>query len=258
MTRKAMTPEHLEELMNQELDGCNSPDESRLLAAHLRQDPEALRRFRQLEEAVEVLAEWDQEDPPAGLRDAILAALDERDEPVPAAEPVVSHPFRGMARKMTLVPLAAGLVAGLLVSNLMMRGSVDTNGLGGTAGAEWQDLAPAGLVPLDLAGAGATGDLWVGSRGDRTGVRLSLDTDGPLEVSLEMGPATVCRGYHLDGDARPTLRVSRRAVVVEGVTTGDYEFVFGHAGDTASDIRLKISREGRVVAETLVRPGQDN
>ena len=251
----------LDELMNQELDGCNTPDESRTLAEQLRRDPEARRRFQQLEEAVGALAEWDQEEPPAGLRASILEALAAEIHPATEIEePVVPFPvrIRGLARSAMLVPLAAGLVAGLLVSNLMMQGSDDTNGLGGTAGAEWQDLAPQGLVPLDLTDAGATCNLWVGLRRDRTGVRLSLDTSAPLEVALEMGPATVCRGYHLDGGARPTLHVTRRAVVLEGATTGDYEFVFGHTGDTASDIRLKISQEGRIVAETLVRSGQDH
>jgi len=247
-----MNPDRLEELMNQELDGCNTPDESRRLAEHLAGDPDARQRFRQLQDAVDVLAGWDQVDPPAGLRETILAALAET---APVVEPAQESPFRGLMRRMTLVPLAAGLVAGLLISNLMMRGSVDTDGLGGTAGAQWQDLAPQGLVPLDLAGAGASGDLWVGTRAGRTGVRLSLETDTPLEVALEMGPATACRGYRLDGDARPTLRVTRSAVVVEGATTGDYEFDFGHAADREADIRLRISREGRIVAETTVRSG---
>ena len=255
-----MNESRLDELMNQELDGCNTPEESRALDEHLRGDPEAQRRYQQLEEAVATLANWDLEEPPAELRASILEAMVQGIHPEPVGqEPQVTFggPFRGLARSVMLVPLAAGLVAGLLVSNLMMRGTADTNGLGGTAGAEWQDLAPEGLVPLDLSDVSATGELWVGSRGDRTGVRLSLDTAAPLEISMEMGPATVCRGYHLGGGARPTLRITRRAVVLEGATTGEYEFVFGHAGDTASEIRLKIIHEGRIVAETLVRSGQD-
>ena len=255
-----MNTDLLDALMNQELDGCNTPEESRTLAEHLRRDPAARRRFQQLEEAVGALSEWVQEEPPAGLRASILEALAAEIHPEPEPiEPVATFPerFRGLTRSVMLVPLAAGLVAGLLVSNLMMRGGGDTNGLGGTAGAEWQDLAPQGLVPLDLADAQATGNLWVGSRGDRTGVRLSLDTSAPLEVALEMGPATVCRGYHLGGGARPTLHVTRRSVILEDATTGEYEFVFGHAGDSTSEIRLKIRQEGRIVAETLVRSGQD-
>ena len=255
-----MNESRLDALMNQELDGCNTPEESRALGEHLRRDPEAQRRYQQLEEALATLADWGQEDPPAELRASILEALAQGIHPESVGhEPVdlSPGPFRGLARSVMLVPLAAGLVAGLLVSNLMMRGTADTNGLGGTAGAEWQDLAPEGLIPLDLSDASATGELWVGSRGDRTGVRLSLETDAPLEIAMEMGPATVCRGYHLDGGARPTLRITRRAVVLEGATTGEYEFVFGHAGNAASEIRLKIIHEGRIVAETLVRSGQD-
>ena len=252
-----MNDPRLNDLMNRELDGCNTPQESRILRERLLEEPEAREYFRQLRHAVEALDDIELEEPPAGLRAAILAAQAGGVHHAPERETGIPGALRDLARTAVLVPLAAGLVAGLLVSNLVLRGVDDTNGLGGTAGAERQDLVPAGNVPLDLTAAGATGNLWVESDADRTTCRLSLTANTPLEIVLELGPATVCRGYRLDGETRPTLHVSRHGVTVLDAATGDYEFFFGHAGENASDISLKIIHEGRIITETLVRPGQD-
>ena len=60
------------ELMNDEIDGRNSPAQSEELRGYLASDPEARRFFAELENSTRLLAESDEVEPPADMPQHIM------------------------------------------------------------------------------------------------------------------------------------------------------------------------------------------
>jgi hypothetical protein len=212
-----------------------------------------------LRDTVDALADLEQEEPPRELRAAIFASVVGKastDSGAPRRTAVRSA-RRGLLRPRSLVPLAAGLVMGFLVSYVGLQRPGTADGVPGTAGALRRDLTDAVAVPIGITGVDAAASLQAASRDGRTVIRLSLVTRTALDVALEHGPEVSFSGYRAVGGAGGALRTETGRLVVENAGRGDYEFEFIHEGKAVPEIGLAVSHEGGIVARTLVQPERD-
>ena len=137
-----MTKQKLIELIHQEIDGVNSPEESRLVAKHIAEDPETKRLFDELQSLSKTLSSVDELDAPPTLKPAIARSL-EHSYSSASTRP---RKLRILEALESLAPgwrlsyafsggVLAGIVLFLLGGNLLELGQVNENNSVGTVGA---------------------------------------------------------------------------------------------------------------------------
>lgn len=106
------------ELIQREIDGLNSPEESAELQAIVAKDPQVRKIYDELRAVADTLEQAEQLEPPAHLKAAILSALPKRKE-APAASKGVLQWLAGFLprqpRFQISLAFAGGLAAGLLL-----------------------------------------------------------------------------------------------------------------------------------------------
>ncbi|MBP7147580.1 MAG: hypothetical protein KBD01_08545 [Acidobacteria bacterium] len=171
------------ELVQRELDGDLSPEESRLLAQWLAADPELRRARDELREVTALLDEAGEVEPPLGFGAEIAAAVRAR-----TGRPATRRfPGRSSAARR-IWAAAAGIVLGALGYHLVARqfAEVEPAAVSGSianarAGAPFADL------PLDAGGLRGR----LAASAIPGGVRLDVDLAGEGAVVLAFDPAEV-------------------------------------------------------------------
>jgi|GEM_PF-1909350 anti-sigma factor RsiW len=137
----------LERLMNDQLDGVATPEDSERLNRALESREDARLLYRKLGGVFTGLSRLEMEEPPASLKQGVLRAIQAMGEPVPARESWL-HSITALFRERPgfgrVYPFAAGAALGVLAfavltGNLMTRPGVDSRPFTGT-------MAP---LPLD-------------------------------------------------------------------------------------------------------------
>lgn len=255
-----MNTERLEILMNQEIDGANSPAESRELDDALRQDPGARRKFAELKEALGFFDQVELLDPPPGLRERIMRATEEVAAP-PA--PSWRHGLRAWLRPV-FRPIPVGSFAlGVAVCLLFMvtvgdrMGAVDPQAdlLQGMAGQDRDTLAMAPAVVRSLDHGPLRGRLVLSEHGP--GLKLAVEiVEAPeYQVLVTWGSGLACAGFEGPGGGTTGLRVSGDAVAFAPTVRGRYEILFDRTQKPWSPIKIQIHHEGELVAEYNLATG---
>jgi hypothetical protein len=247
------------DLMNQELDGTNSADQSRELELFLGSHPEARTYYRELAQAVGVFEKVDLLDPPPGLRDSILAHLDQQAESDPAASldkdrQGLLAACRGWFRLPLRPAYAFTFLAGLTFGLMLFTGSnwlTDRHGtdlydnVRGTANHSSWDLEAVSEGELRLPGI--EGLYRTMREGPDLRLRLKLRSNKPAVIKFQYGPHTTLQHYSSSNPVPSNLTVSNSLVELNHQGQGSYNLVFHEDMDTQAPITMLVFSEGRLV-----------
>lgn len=257
------------DLMNQEFDGANSPEQSRELENFLNGHEEARTYYRELGLALNVFEKVAMLNPPPGLGDDILARLDERTGNLQAA-----HSTRGRKNLPTacrdlfrfrLQPAYAfTFIAGLMLGLVLFAGSDRlTSGhgpelsgyLSGTANHRAWDLERGSEATLAYPGLSARYSTL--RNGPDLRLHLELKTTQPVVVKFRPGLHSALQYYHSDNPTPATLTVSDSLIELNHEGDGSYDLVFRQDMDNQVPITMLIFSEGGLVhTETLDEEGK--
>mgnify|MGYP003572014432 CR=1 FL=1 len=261
-------PEYIK-LMNQELDGANSAEQSRELENYLSGHEEAQTYYRELAQAVGVFEKVDMLNPPPGMGNSILAQVDQRaaglgPTPVPGAARGLMAGFRDLFR-IRLQPayaftFAAGLVLGLALFAgsswfTSARGPVEVAHVSGTANHRVLEHSDDLLEALNYPGL--SGRYRIQHEGNDLRVHLELNTLKSAVVRFRFGPHTVLQHYHSDNPSPASLKAGRTAAELSHSGDGRYDLVFRQEQDSPAPVTMSVFLEGGLIhSETLSEPGQ--
>jgi anti-sigma factor RsiW len=235
------------ELIHGEIDGTNSPNETRVLQRLLGHDDEAREFHGDMKQLTEILDRVEDADLPKGLRDQIRSEISAR----PAVQPAVA-PRRwtpGSALRIS-VALAAGLILGLLIGpRLLDPGQTwDPADFSGamTSGSRVTDP-----VEIDLDGFSAT--IHGVQNGDRILVSYDISSETPVEVELTYDPGKIdLTGFVRRGGRFDVIQARDGRFIIEG----DHEFrgnlLFERIDPATTSLRLQARRNGSVIGEDLL------
>jgi hypothetical protein len=249
-----MIPANYIDLMNREIDGANTDEESRNLQRYLAESPEAAAHYQELREAVAVIGDVPSLDPPAGLRQRILAAVDGLPAPDPQARPVATERRpaglesswrRFWRRPEGRLAFAAGFAAALLLMVVI-----------------WQVSSPLQPVPADdlrgailrqvAAGQGARGEQVTASlegvsltaqaqrAGARTLIQFTVAGEAPVTVRLVAAAPIDCASFRADPPAPVAVVAVDAQITMTFPGAGAYELVLQHAASEPPDIELQL------------------
>ena len=249
------------DLMNQEFDEANSPEQSRELEEYLTGHQEARTYYRELALALNVFEKVAMLNPPDGLVDGILTRLD--DQPGSPSEERPTRDREGLLAacrdlfRLRLQPAYAytfigGLVLGLVLfagSNRLtsdfgpelpgyLSGTVNHHlELGSEAILDYPGLS--GRYSIRRDGA----DLWL---------HLELSSAQPAVIKFNHGPHTALQHYSSNHPTPSTLTASSSVVELNHEGDGNYDLVFRQDMDNQMTITMLVFCEGRLIhTETL-------
>lgn len=180
-----------DELIQGEIDGVNSAEESARLKEILASNPELDARFGSLKRVAESLGGAERFDPPPGFTNGVMATVHRRR--MEAAErPGWRETLRSLFAPAPLAACACALVIGVVLGGLLPSDSglfsrSEREALSGTALSGGQ-LAGRGLLDRQpIARTGVRGEAVTRVDAGLLVVEVWLDADLPVAVSLDLG-----------------------------------------------------------------------
>ena len=251
-------------LINQEIDGANSPEESRELARHLESDSEARALFDELSQMDRMFDEAGEIDPPSELHESIMRSVAQTrdgEERNPS-----KHTLRGLlplpSRPSPRLAFATGLVAGACILAVVLlvapeRGHINSQDLRGTLvpGPIGEGAVPGDSIDLDLPGA--TGAARFEYRGDEITAAISLESEGEVRVVFEHGPRARFEGFRPGVGEEHLIRVSSGRTEIVHAGAVSYVVVFSGEAAEAAAITLSIENDQKnVLFRQTIRSGE--
>lgn len=254
-------------LMNQEFDGTNSPEQSRELEKYLNRDQEAKTYYRELAQALGIFGETEMLTPPPDLAANVLARVEGPD--AAAQAPHASEDRQGLLaacreffsfrmRPAYAVTFVAGAVVGLMLfagsSWLSNRHGTDLyDDVRGTANHRSWDLAK--VSEGELALPGIAGSYRTQREGEDLMLRLNLQSDSLAVIKFSHGPGTSLQHYHSTNPAPANLKVSEMQVELNHRGRGSYDLLFHGDTQDLKSIKMMVFSEGRLIkTEILEEP----
>ena len=255
------------DLMNQELDGVNSPEQSRELEDYLNDHEEARTYYRELGLALDVFEEVAMLNPPLKLGDDIMARVDDRTGNRQAAHPPTDkvgllaacrNLFRLRLQPAYVLTFSGGLLLGLVLfagSDWLtsVHGPQLSEYVSGTANHRPWDLERGSeTAEAELAYPGLSGRYTIQRDGPDLRLHLELSSTQPAVIKFRHGPYTALQHYHSDHPAPSALTVSNSLVELSHEHDGSYDLVFRQSMDNQTPITMLIFSEGGLIhTETL-------
>jgi hypothetical protein len=214
-----------EELLNRELDGQTTPEESRHLREALRREPEAQARFDELKQLWRALEEMPRPEPPARLLPDVMGAVRAKPRRVEPRERVLA-PVRAALSRRPGLGLGLAFAAGMLLSALAV-------GLSGPWGAgpggegvgtmfSWPRPEGREIDRTALRGDGVRAEAVSIVGVGRVLIRVLVDSEGPLDLEVTYGRSLAPLGFErLRGPADEVV-VGPEALKATGVGAGEY------------------------------------
>lgn len=246
-----ISPKYID-LMNQELDETNSPEQSRELENYLKGHEEARTYYRELALALNMFDEVDMLNPPPGLVDGILTRLGDPDRNRGGLWAACRDLFRLRLQPAYVYTFIGGLVLGLA----LFAGS---NRLTSIHGPELSGYVrgPANNESWDLAYPGLSGRCSILRDGPDMRLHLELSSSQPVVVKFRHGPDTALQHYSSDNPTPSALTASNSVVELNHEGDGSYDLVFRQDMDNQSPVTLQVFSEGRLIhTETLNEKGK--
>ncbi|MFO7652422.1 MAG: hypothetical protein R6X25_01225 [Candidatus Krumholzibacteriia bacterium] len=255
----------IDDLINGEIDGVNGPADCDELAALLRLDPEARRRREELREAVGLLERLRPVEPPAALRGRILAAMDEAVSqgdgrgagtmPAREALPRLLDWFR---RPVPIPAFAVVAVAAVIVIAVGLR--IET----GPRQPASRDLlgvvlpADAPALAVFQAAAPAVRGAWRSApHGERTLLRLDLESERPVVMSVDAGAGASWAGYVSPQPPAGGGGIDGGRIELRGLASGQHVLLLQQVSPGPITLRARITADGAVIDERVFTVGRD-
>jgi hypothetical protein len=250
-------------LMNAEIDGANSPEESRELREYLDANEEAREHFEELKAVGVAMAEAGQVSPPEGLRAAIMRIVRQR-ERARARGGFVEWVRQGLspAPRMRLAySFAGGVAVGLVLfailsMTLPQLAMVPGDGreLMGTMGGERCFVA---ADAVDFEVPGAAGSASVRYCAETVTLQLSLESESEVVVILSYDEEVDFDGLraYQAGDHAIAVTGNRAELTHAGMR--DYDLYFTDCTESHLPLRMRVESGGRSLFESNVPPGRE-
>lgn len=249
------------ELINGEIDGANSPEESAELGRHLETHPEAQRYYDELREIGHAFAEVKDVDPPKELRGAILASV-ARWRRRPQRESYLARireRLMPQARPRYAFAFVTGVLVGFCVfavsSLVMLRGATGpADGLYGTltTGRE-VEIISSECIPFDLP------ELYGGACIEHSTAvvqaNLDLSTDEEIRVVFEYDDEIRFEGLRALDESDHTMQVEGNRAELTHMGECDYVLVFSDGRSSGSPLHISISAADNLIFEKSIVPG---
>ena len=251
----------LVELMNGEIDGVNSPEQTESLRRELSARPEAQAEFQALRQVCAAVDAIEEVAPPADLRGSIAEAVR-----FSQAKPIRAQ-RAGRARTASwpkslgfgyLYAAAAGAVLALVLAQLAHIGSGAANpaDLVGTLA---RGSAAAGAGTVALSAPGVQGAAKVQKLDGGYAVEFSFKTSEPVQVVVDFDPSEVgFRGFAQDPEVLQGLELSSRQI--RWTQSGDRRTAVlfdPKAVDQRAKVHVSVGRPGQGLAPNEIDlPGQ--
>ncbi len=250
-----MIHDRLKLLINREIDGENSPEESRELEDALRSDPGARRYRDDLLELGSRFARAGLIDPPPALRRGILAATTRRPAVARRRRQLMPDAIREAFTPRLAYAFAAGVAVCALVFALL-------NGPGSGAGRVPPDAARGTMAPRDASGLesaecmqfdvpGGSGTGCVSYSSD--GIRVAISLDSGSETRLVLSHEGDVRFGEYRATGAGELGIADDHVTIERAAAGEYEVLF-EGSSPHSPIGVEVYADGELRFSKLVEP----
>jgi hypothetical protein len=196
------------DLMQSEIDGANSTQESAELHAYLARNPLAREHFDQLKAVAGALDRIEEVAPPDDLKANIIAAARQKgDAEIPGSRPA-PVPSRGQTVLRYGYALAAGVILGVL-GHQWVTGDGLAVDPAEVAGSLATPEATASIAEFPINFEGAVGHARLEPAGSGYDLEIELTSETPVEIELAYSAeATVFRGFSSDLGEIDTLEVA--------------------------------------------------
>jgi hypothetical protein len=225
-----MTDPRLAELIHAEIDGELDAQQRAELARRLLADPAARGERDELHRVCAALEAIPQVDPPAELRDSILAALPQRRLPTRTPGHVSRDAWMS-AHRWRYAAMLAGVVAAGAIVFQTVRGP-------GPAGTEAAGTMATGVLDKAQLDGPISGTVALYRDGTGLALRFDLSASGPVQVLIASEGQTA----RLDGAVEAASTGLRRTIPLTGVTAHGQtlELTFLLVGRPVSSTQLRL------------------
>lgn len=250
------------ELINGEIDGANSSDESSELRRYLETNPEARRYFEDLTDIGRSFAEMKDVDPPRHLRRTILASVAAK-RPTTRRESFVGRireRIMPQAQPRYAFAFVTGVLVGFLVfavsSLVMLRGVGErADRLYGTlaTGLESAEILSSECIPFELPHL--YGGACIEHSTSALRANLDLSTDEEVSVVFEYDDLVHFEELKALDESDYTMSVEENRAELRHTGDCAYVIVFSDERRSGSPIRLTVADQEGVIFEKSVVPG---
>ena len=242
-------------LINGEVDGVNTPEESETLGQTLVRNPEARKLLEDLKKLERNLSSMSPADPPAGLKRSIMHSIQKRRAPARTGArksslsellfPVRLLPRLGFAFGSGML---AGIVLVVLYFAVANRPSIDARDASGALfGSSSESLQTTGDAAI--AGEGVQGRVITEYSGSISVMRVNLTMKPEVTARFVFNPdGAKLKGVSL-GDGFPGTLTQSDGLFEVGQGGGTFKAFFAPGASPAENVRLQIVSEGTVLYE---------
>ena len=248
-------------LINGEVDGANSPEESETLRQTLARDPEAKKLLDDLKKLERNFSSRSSVKPPATLKPAILRSIYDRQAPsrVPARRfSLFDVLFSPGPRPRLGFAFGGGLLAGIVLVVLYLtvtsHPSIDDRDVSGTILGSSESLQTA--EEAVISGDGVQGKVVTEYSSTLSVLRANLTMRPDLEARFVFNPdGAKFKGIVL-GDGFAGTLTQRSGLIEIGHGGGTVRVFFAPGASTTQDVRLQIVSSGGVLYERSIPLGK--
>ena len=257
-----MIDDALDDLIQREIDGATTPEESAELQRKLATEPAARAHLERLRNLTSILSSVPSVEAPPELRDKVRAALQSRGPAVPVGTDRSHRPHRRVwppLRRRDVVFAAGGDLAAaavlLSLGRLPQPAGLDPERLRGAMGGAdaWEDARTVDQQELDASWI--TGRASVRQRADLVAVELALQPRGDVTVELRFdGERFTPVGFAAAPSAETNVVMQRDSLRIDHVGRGTSRLILQAHGKRWSSSRIELSMRGErgVVERALV------
>jgi hypothetical protein len=255
-----MTEKRWQELMNRELDGANSPEESAALRSHLAASEEGRRQFDELGRMARMFTEAGDVKPPASMEAKIIDAIASR-EALAGRDRGFFLDFLSPRRKIAYA-FATGLAVGIIIFIILYQAlsggnQLDVRDLYGALAEREQSGAVIDAQSAAIALPGCIGTAIVQYRDQAVFVSASVEADDGVEIEIAPGAELALRSFRAPACGPYALRASGAGIAVSLGGRCEFVAVFGDAGGARPPVRISVAGAGGTLFEQTIELGRN-
>lgn len=255
-----MNEERYQELLNGEIDGINSVENSRELREYLEHNQKAMELYRELCETLSIFSEAGEIDPPQDLRSRILSSVAEVNGHAGRRSGLASFfdVFRSGTRRGFAYTFAAGVVIGIIILAVVYRFAPvggDFDRLTGTV--SYRDGAEYRLEPIEITLPELTGSISFVCNKDRIRAEFDLASESEIQVILEYGENTGFESFLALESCDHDMKVTGGRIELTHRGACSYTIILGDDHREKPPIGMKIYVEGGLLFEETVSLGRN-
>ncbi len=234
-----MIPENYRILMNNQIDGANTPVERDELELYFVRHPEAREYFEELFDSLKMLDELGGVDPPAGLHGRIMRAVEKKsvNERVSWQEIIFGRLRLGYAFSAVVGVLVGFMMHTLIPIDGMGRDLTALELFRGTATTELMSGWSSAL-PVDLAQDGIQGQVHLFRLEDKVLVRVTLRASRDVRLGFRFEDQAQLQGIHYTANKGFRTASEGASVELKGCGVCQCEFLVDGVNKPGLDLEL--------------------